>query len=71
MNMASNKEFTVEHEEEDRSGGEDIGTSTPTISRDRATRISRRLTRKVARTTAEAVQRLDPNSDEEYSLWKE
>ena len=42
--MSSSEEFTVEHEEEDRSSGEDVGTSTPAASRARAVRISRRLT---------------------------
>ena len=69
--MSSSEEFTVDHEEEDRSGGEDVGTSTPAASRAGAARISKRLTRKVARTTAEMVQRQDPDSDEEYSSWEE
>ena len=57
MNMASSEEFTVEHEEEDRSGGEDVGTSTHAASQGCAAGISRRLTCKVARTTADTVQR--------------
>ena len=69
--MSSNVEFTVQHEEEDRYGGEDVGTSTPAASRARAARISRRLTRKVARTTVETVRRQDPDSDVEYSSWEE
>ena len=71
MNMSSSEEFTVEHEEEDRSDGEDVGTSTPAASWARAARISRRLTRKVARTTAEMVRRQDLDSNEEYSSWEE
>ena len=63
--MSSSEEFTVEHEEED------VGTSTPAASRARAARISRRLTQKMAHTTAEMVQRQDPDSDKEYNLWEE
>ena len=71
MNLGSSEDFSVEHEAEDRSEGEDVGTSTPVASQARATRISRRLGRKVARTTVEAVQRQEPNSDAEYSSWEE
>ena len=71
MNMASSEDFSMEHEEEDRSGGEDVGTSTPAASRARAARISKRLTRKVARTTAERARKEDPNSDKEHSSWEE
>ena len=69
--MSSSEEFTVEHEEEDRSGGEDVGTSMLAASWACAARISRRLTRKVACTIAEMVQRQDPDSDEKYSSWEE
>ena len=71
MNMESSEDFTMEHEEEDRSGGEDVGTSTRAASQTRAARISRRLTWKVACTTVEMVQRQDPDSNEEYSSWEE
>ena len=70
MNMESSEDFTVEHEEEDRSGGEDVGTSTHAASRTQAARISRRLTRNVARTTAERARKEDPSSKEEYSSWE-
>ena len=69
--MASSEDFSMEHEKEDRSVGEDVGTSTPAASRARAARISRRLTRKVARTTVERARREDPSSDEEHSSWEE
>ena len=69
--MSSSEEFIVEHEEEDRFGGKDVGTSTPAASRARAAWISMSLARKVARTTAETVRRQDPNSNEECSSWKE
>ena len=71
MNTASSEDFTVEHEVEDKSEGEDVGTSTPVASRARAARISRRLGLKVARTTVEAAQRQEPNSDVEFSSWEE
>ena len=70
MNMESSEDFTVEYEEEDRSGGEDVGTSVRAASRTRVARISRRLTQKVARTTTERARRGDPSSEEEYSSWE-
>ena len=69
--MASSEDFSVDHEEEDRSSGEDVGTSARVASRTRAARISRRLTRKVACTTAERARREDPNSEEECSSWEQ
>ena len=33
MNMESSEDFTMDHEEEDRSGGEDVGTSAKVASR--------------------------------------
>ena len=71
MNMESSEDFTVEHEEEDKSGGEDVGTSTRAASWTQAARISRRLTQKVAHTTTERARREDPGSEEEYSSWEQ
>ena len=57
MNMASSEDLTVDHVAVDRSEGEDVTTSAPATSRARAARILRRLSHKVACTTAAVAQR--------------